>query len=163
MEHCLGGKQGARKEGSINIVCIGLGSSRDVTVVDVNVNRKVNVGEKNPWFSTVTCCFVFLLGLGLGSVWHHNHHAVSFSTLGSCVLHKFSCWVWQQFYSTVRRRQEARSRCSVICINGIHTCMDSALLQLFQRDRLWAVSLGAVFQAEIPLGWSRREKKPWIL
>lgn len=35
MEHCLGGKQGARKEGNVNIICISLASSGDVNTGQV--------------------------------------------------------------------------------------------------------------------------------
>lgn len=58
MEHCLGGKQRARKEGNINIICTSLAPSGDVNIGQVENGTKK---KKNPRFSTVTCCFLYVL------------------------------------------------------------------------------------------------------
>lgn len=112
--------------------------------------------ENHHIFFRVTYC---LAGFGFGTKQHHLHPAVSFIRLCDCMLHKLSCWMWQHFHSTVRRQQEAWSHCSFISITGIHFYMDSALLRLFQRDWLCAVSLRAVFSGRDPTGMEQTWKE----
>lgn len=71
MEHCFGGKQGARREGKTNIICISLAPFGDVNTGQIEKITKQSKQKNIPDFLQLPVAFfVFLAGLGLGNMWH---------------------------------------------------------------------------------------------